>query len=98
MHKSSVLGLLPDKEPAAEGATEETTDAPSPWGNVSSDGASSSLEDDEGVPLILVDVVTFLCSAVSRSSAHSRCTCTSTQTQWHTRHCFSLPPEITAGD
>ena len=33
MHKSRVLDLLPDKEPAAEGATEETTDAPSPWGN-----------------------------------------------------------------
>ena len=81
MHKSRMLDLLPDNEPAAEGATEETTDAPSPWGNGSSDGsprASSSLEDGEGVLLVLVDVlvdvVTFLCSAGSRSRAHSRCT------------------------
>ena len=52
-------------------------------GEMGSTGASSSLEDDEGVPLVLVDVlvdVTFLCSAGRRSSAHSRCTCTSTQT------------------
>jgi hypothetical protein len=33
MHKSRVLDLLPDDEPAAEGATEATTDAQSPWGN-----------------------------------------------------------------
>ena len=50
MHKSRVLDLLPDDEPAAEGATEETTDAQSPWGNGSSD-------DREGVLRVLVDVV-----------------------------------------
>ena len=97
MHKSRMLDLLPDNEPAAESATEETTDGKWQLGR-----ASSSLEDGEGFLLILVDVlvdvVTGLCRAGSRSSAHSQCTCTSTQTQWHTRHCFSLPPEITAGD